>query len=61
MPPVAMGVASVGGGEGKGEKVHRVQRSGGPAISYWPSGALGHYIKLVGRKEGEPPDIRRSL
>ncbi len=55
MPPVAMGVASVGGGEGKGEKVHRVQRSGGPAIAYWPSGAPGHYIKLVGRKEGEPP------
>ncbi len=58
MPPVARGVAS--GGE-TGDKVHRAQRSRGPAIAYWPSGAPGQSIKLLGRKEGELPDIRRSF
>ncbi len=29
--------------------MHRTQRSGGPAIAYWPSGAPGHSIQIVGR------------
>ncbi len=54
------GVAS--GGERVTECIG-AQRSGGSAIAYWPSGAPGLSIRVVGRspKEEDLPNIRRSF